>query len=72
MQFTYMQYNTHHIQEVPRLGTLYHLVANVQQGPHSQSEGEALVMTHKVAHIFQQKVAGPVQVAEAQIRHHLS
>ena len=48
-----------------------YLVAHVQQGAQGQAEGEALVVTHKVAHILQKEVTWAVQVTEAQIGHDL-
>lgn len=44
-----------------------YLVAHVQKGAQGETEGEALVMAYKVAHILQQEVARPVQVTVAQI-----
>lgn len=51
-------------------GPLY-LVTHVQQCANSEPERETLVVTDKVAHIFQQEVTWTVEVSKAQVRHHL-
>lgn len=48
-----------------------HLIAHGQQRSQDQPKREALVMAHKVAHVFQHKVLGAVKVGVAQKAHHL-